>query len=212
MKIHQSTRPLIRAAGIARRWGLQHETVSVMVAKGDLIPVVGSGRTALFALADVLRIEAGNSQPEVKSYDVTIEPLSSEARTSPVELFRRLNLALECIELAWSPVFTGELPSKIEDSLLVAVWTIREAIKGGSSCHVYEKPAIGQRERYGVNLAEPGARTGLLRIAHSALIHLLSSDEAAKTLQDLGPKVKVRFVHALEKMEEELLRRATMHH
>lgn len=212
MKSHQSNRPLIRAAGIARRWGLQHETVSVMVARGKLIPVIGSGRTAFFALADVLRIEAGNSQPEVKAYDVTIEPLSNEARTSPVELFRRLNLALECIELARSPAFMTEPLDKIEDSLLVAVWIIREVIEGDSSGHVYEKPTIGPRERYGVNLAEPGAQTGLLRIAHSALIHLLSSDEAAKTLQDLGPKVKVRFVHTLGKMKEKLLRRATVHH
>ena len=186
---------LIRAAGVARRWHVNPATVAGLVARGELTPVLNCGRSALFAIADIERIERGShSLKQGGEYDIAIWPLSSQARTSPVELLRQVEVAILAMP------FAGNLSCE-SHALLRVIDALRIQVLGGEGAHDLAAPVAGPRESFGFNLHDDDVNQEARALVYAALARLLMSMESRLTLRDLGPTMKSTFVEALSRLE-----------
>lgn len=195
---------LLRPSQIARRWHLSEEAVADIIKRGILVPAVQSGRSKLFALADIQRIEAGRygQNPE---HDFTVEPLTAEGRTSPVVLINRVELAVQAIDAAahCQQYRAGMAVDKATLDLvgLIAI-DLRGQVSGQSAVCTLPAPKFGPRATCGAIVTDPNCPPMLVAIAYAVLRHLMMSGDSEDALQDLGPKKHARMLQTLNKLED----------
>lgn len=193
--------PIISAADLARRWGKHESTITEWVRRGIIIPVLRAGRSRVFAMADVLRIEAGHALQEDDT--VTIKPLTWEGRTSPVVLRQRVELAAQVLDVTQycqSRLGGVAVEKSAVDAIRLAAAAIRCQASGGDSARLPE-PLFGPSESRGIAYTDSDAPPILSAMAYAALAHCLTSNEQRVALHDLGPLSKRLMFETLNRLE-----------
>lgn len=195
-------RPLLKGAALARRWQVDPSTVAAMVLNGAITPVMRSGAQMSFALADILRIEAGHPT-QASNDDVTIPAMTTNDRTNPTVLLRRIGLAMQALDAALACQRDGgvQVPKLACSNLLLVVAAIRCQVSGGEATHDLPLPSFGPSESQGACSDDPESPPKLAELAYAALSHLLVGSRPRGVLSDLGPRGKRAFFETLDQLE-----------
>lgn len=161
-----------------------------------------AGKQMSFALADVLRIEAGWSD-EDSTHDVTIPSMTSNDRTNPTVLLRRIGLATQALDAAVACQRDRgvRVPKAVCSNLMLAAAAIRCQVSGGEATHDLPPAAFNPNESQGACSDDPKSPPELAELAYAALTHLLLGSKPREVLGDLGTRGKRAFFESLEQLE-----------
>jgi len=194
--------PILSATQLARRWSKHGSTITAWVNAGHIKPVLRAGTQMSFALSDVQRIEAGWSE-ENRDNDVTIPAMTTNDRTNPTVLLRRIGLAMQALDAAVACQRDGgvQLPKVACSNLLLVAAAIRCQVSGGEATHDLPLPSFRPSESQGACSDDPESPPELAELAYAALSHLLVGSKPRGVLSDLGPRGKRAFFEMLNQLE-----------
>jgi hypothetical protein len=193
---------LLRASEIARRWGVHPQTIARSVQRGELQPALKCGRSALFSLADVERIENGRCAAGGFA-DLELWPTHGLERRSPAHAGARFEVARQALGLALDSIGSDAVLEEVPD-IVRAVEAAITQVQGGDGAHNLQRPSIEPGTIFRVNQLDAGAGVKLAHMAYAAIVHRLMNIETRRMLNDPGEGARAEMLAVLNSMREAL--------